>query len=121
MTECDQLKQRALEAARKEDADREASYQESLTRQDNEAYAQLKKALPLLTRDRKGLEMCGYRFTSTMMGWTSDGQYAHALQPVGGWYGDFIYDEASFGRFLLREERDKAKPKSTGFWANLFS
>ena len=121
MTEYDEFKRLAIETAKAEDFKREQDAELRNVQEDEEAFAQLKTTLPLLTRCESHFGLCGYQFSRRVTGWDSQGRLTYSLQ--SGLSDVTVYDEASFGRFLndIEYQRTKSFRAPKGFWASLFS
>ncbi len=121
-TECQALKARAIFLAlEQEKQDRIASAERDALHQEA-GYQHLVKVFPTLKKMPDGtFDLCGISFGLRISGWDVDGKYSYCLcsRDSCDWH---IYDERSFGSYLMMLERNRVNPSCTkGFWASLFS
>lgn len=103
---CEQFKARALAAVLDED---KKAYENALALKKKEqeiAFRQLSPKLVLLKKlDDGNFDLCGKIFISRAMGSNDEGRTIYGLiQSYGDTYSSFIFDEISYGRYLMEEE-----------------
>ncbi len=107
--------------AHEEDAHREREQKAWRVQETAKAYADLKQRLPLLEQGEDGkLLLCGrvwaYRPTGVN---TADGSTRYSLEGSDG-YGDWVYDMASLGRWLIAKAAPKPVARQRGWFERTF-